>query len=92
MRTTLTLDDQLVRQLKEIARLRDESFKTVVNAVIRRGLRQADKPSQRPPPFEVRPKSCGFRTGIDLRKLNQLVDALEIEDFQRALTTESDGR
>lgn len=92
MRTTLTLDDHLARQLKEIARLRDESFKTVVNAVIRRGLRQADKPSRRPAPFEVRPKSCGFRIGIDPHKLNQLVDTLEIEDFQRALTTESDGR
>ncbi len=92
MRTTLTLDDQLARQLKEIARLRNESFKSVVNAVIRRGLRQADKPARRPPPFEVRPKSCGFRTGIDPGKLNQLVDVLEIENFQRALTTESDGR
>jgi hypothetical protein len=34
---------------------------------------------QHPRPFRVRPKACGFRAGIDLTKLNQLADDLEIE-------------
>jgi hypothetical protein len=85
MRTTLTLDDELARQLKETSRRTDESFKVVVNDAIRRGLRLADQPEPRLPPFVVEPKACGFRPGIDPRRLNRLADELEMEDFQRTL-------
>ncbi len=85
MRTTLTLDPDLARQLKEISRRMDQSFKEVVNEAIRRGLRDQEKPQKSLPRFVVKAKACGFRAGIDLSKLNQLVDELEIEDFQREL-------
>jgi hypothetical protein len=85
VRTTLTLDDDLAREIKEIARRSGESFKAVVNAAVRRGLRSGAKPAPSMPKFVLRAKACGFRTGIDPRKLNQLVDELEIEGFQRKL-------
>jgi len=37
------------------------------------------------PRFKVHPKACGFRSGVDLLRLNQLSDELETEDFQRKL-------
>lgn len=86
MRTTLTVDDDLAFQLKTDARRRGESFKAIVNDALRRGLLQAGKPQSPLPRFAVQPKACGFRSGIDLRKLNQLVDGLEAEDFQRKLS------
>lgn len=92
MRTTLTLDDDLARRLKEIARRSGDSFKAVVNAAVRRGLEQAAKPQARPSRFVVKPRACGFRAGIDPRKLNQLADELENEDFQRDLVREAAGR
>lgn len=92
MRTTLTLDDDLARQLKEIARRRGESFKAVVNAAVRRGLEQGAKPPSRLPPFVVEPKACGFRVGVDPRKLNRLLDELEIEDLQRELVRDAASR
>ncbi len=86
MRTTLTLDDDVAVQMRNMARRSGESFKDVVNSVLRRGLRQGEKPVPRLPRFEVEPKACGFRAGVDPRKLHQLLDDLEMEDFNRELT------
>jgi hypothetical protein len=79
MRTTLTLDDDLVQRLKEIARDSGRSFKDVTNEIVRRGLSTGEGPGESPEPFRVEPKSCGFKPGIDPLKLNQLYDDLEIE-------------
>ena len=32
-------------------------------------------------PFKVRAKRCGFLPGVDVEKLNQLVDEMDVEDF-----------
>jgi hypothetical protein len=84
MRTTLTLDEDVARQLKERARRSGESFKEVVNTTLRRGLAQGVRGSklQR---FKVTPKACGFRSGVDVLRLNRLSDDLEMEDLQRRL-------
>jgi plasmid stability protein len=88
MRTTLTLDEDLAKELKERARRRGESFKDVVNATLRKGLQSGEKAASRLPRFEVMPKACGFRRGVDVLHLNQLNDELEMEDFQRKRSAE----
>jgi antitoxin PrlF len=45
--------------------------------------RARSKPPPRLPRFEVKPKACGFRSGVDALRLNQLYDELEMEEFQR---------
>lgn len=87
MRTTLTLDEDVAGQLRELSRHSGESFKEVVNATLRRGLR-GEKTAHRLPRFKVEPKACGFRPGVDVLRLNRLNDELELEDFQRKLTQE----
>jgi hypothetical protein len=79
MRTTLTLDDDLANELREEARRSRQPFKTVVNETLRRGLAAGQKPGRSAGRFRVRAKACGFRPGIDLMRLNQLVDELEID-------------
>jgi hypothetical protein len=79
MRTTLTLDDDVAKELREEARRSGRQFKDVVNEALRRGLSTGSKPAGRSGRFRVRPKACGFRPGIDLTKLNQLVDEMEAE-------------
>jgi hypothetical protein len=91
MRTTLTLDDDLARQLHEISRRKGESFKEVVNSTLRRGLHDGKKAVARLPRFKVIPKACGFREGVDVLHLNQLNDELEMEDFQRKLAGAARG-
>jgi hypothetical protein len=83
MRTTLTLEDDLASKLKQLARSTGKSFKEVVNLAIRKGLSLGDGPLGEQKPFRVVPKACGFRTGVDPTKLNQLYDDLEIEDLRQ---------
>ena len=82
MRTTLTLDDDLAAELNRTARLSGQSFKEVVNAVIRQGLSAGAQPSgAEDHPFVVQPQACGLLPGIDPLRLNQLLDQLEVEQF-----------
>jgi hypothetical protein len=86
MRTTLTLDDDLMKSLQEKARRTGETWKDVVNSTLRIGLRTGEKPAPALPRFEVKAKGGSFRAGVDLLRLNQLNDELEIEEFQRRLS------
>ena len=89
MRTTLTLEDELAEQLRRLAQTSGQSFKQVVNSATRRGLSVGEDPALHPDPFKVRPRACGFRSGIDPTKLNQLYDDLEAEDLRREADDEN---
>ena len=80
MRTTLTLDDDVVDFLKEECRLHNKPFKQVVNEVLRRGMTPASE-GAKAPEFRVVPNHSGLVPGIDPQKLNQLYDQLEAEAF-----------
>ena len=82
MRTTLTIEDDLARTLRERARLLNLPFKQVVNDALRRGISPAV--SHEPEPrFKVNPIHSGFVPGVDPLKLNQLNEQLETEAFAR---------
>lgn len=83
MRTTLTLDDDLAKQLQERARRSGESFKAVVNETLRQGLHRGEKPSPPRPRFVIESKARGFCPGVDLLHLNRFYDELEVEEFLR---------
>lgn len=78
MRTTLTLDDDLAGILEQRAREAGVSFKEVVNRTIRAGLGESARRRRGPAP-RVIPHSFGFKPGVDLDKLNQLADELEVD-------------
>ena len=81
MRTTLTIDDDLLAALKKLAHDSGKPFKSVVNATLRDGLTTGAKPLRERPRFRVASASRGFMPGLDPLKLNQLVDELETETF-----------
>jgi hypothetical protein len=80
MRTTVTLEPDLAKKVRQLAHQRGVSFKQALNEVIRRGLAPTARQDARKR-FTVRPHDSEFRAGIDPGKLNQLVDQLEVEDF-----------
>jgi len=82
MRTTVTLDPDVAERLKELAHQRRASFKETINDVIRRGL-GAQAVDDDLPPFVVEPHQAAFRPGIDVGKLNQLADEVDVQDFAR---------
>jgi hypothetical protein len=86
MRTTLTLDRDVAKRLEmELART-GEGMKAVVNRALRVGLGMTDKPVK-PAPFSVESHDFGFKPGMDLDRLNQLVDELEAEEVARKTST-----
>ena len=84
MRTTLTLDRDVADALAKEMRRTRQGLKAVVNDALRRVLRLGGK-APRPPRFAVRPHPFGVRPGIDLDRMNQLVDELDVEEAARRL-------
>jgi hypothetical protein len=83
MRTTLTLEPDVAQLLKLRTQREKVSFKRAVNDALRAGLSKASsKPRVK---FKVEPYPCKFKPGIDLNKLNQLVDELEVEELRKSL-------
>lgn len=84
MRTTLTLDADVVRLLKQTMHGEKQGLKATLNAALRRGLAH-QVPSVPAKPFVVEAKSMGLRVGLDPARLHDLADELELEAF--AVTT-----
>jgi len=81
MRTTVTLDPDVERLLREKARKSRQSFKQVLNNAIRQGLRDEAAPTDRA--FRVKARPMRLRTGIDPARLSEFGDDLELEAFLR---------
>jgi len=79
MRTTLTIEDQLVRKLKQRALETNRSFKDVVNEALRSGLEQNGAgPASRP--YQYNPIAMGqANSDLDLNKALRLAGVLEDE-------------
>lgn len=82
MRTTVTLDPDVVAKLKALARQRGLSFKQALNQAVREGLRSRRKS---PPSLPRYAQPMGLRPGINLDKALQLASALEDEETVRKL-------
>jgi hypothetical protein len=73
MRTTLTLDPDVVRLIDEAVHRERRPMKQVVNEA----LRQALAPPSRREHVRLVAHRSAVRPGIDLARLNQLADELE---------------
>lgn len=83
MRTTLTLDDDLLQRVREEAARTRRPVRDVLNERLRLGFAVSARP-RRAARFVAEPfAAAGFAPGIDELKLNQLADALEAEDTSR---------
>ena len=85
MRTTLNIDDDLMRKLREKAHKSGASFKEVVNKAIRAGLEHVEKPKQEKP-YKLKAYSLGYPPGADLDHALNLADRLESEEIARKLS------
>ena len=81
MRTTLTLEDDLMELVEAERRRRGETLKEAINTLIRDGLRFR-KQAPRAKRFKTSAVRMGLRPGIDPDKLNQFVDELDADEHQ----------
>ncbi|MCE0499535.1 MAG: hypothetical protein LV481_16475 [Methylacidiphilales bacterium] len=81
MRTTVTLDPDVERLLKNEAHRRGESFKIALNEAVRQAFRTKQTASQKRKPFVVKARPMGLSPGIDPARLGELADEMETEAF-----------
>jgi hypothetical protein len=82
MRTTVTLDEDVAAQLRQVSRERGVSFKVALNGAIRLGL-SASAPSSRS--FSVHVRPLGIRPEVDIDKALNLASEIEDSEILRKL-------
>ena len=80
MRTTVTLDEDVARLLRDTMHRSRTSFKEALNAAIRAGLSRGRTPIKKVP-FVIEARRLGLRPGLDPAGLNKLADDLEVDEF-----------
>lgn len=85
MRTTLTIDDNLLRELRKKAKDDDSSLKEVVNKALSTGLREMDRPKPSKP-YKCKTFSLGYPPHADLDRALDLAEHLESEEIARKLS------
>lgn len=81
MRTTVTLDDDLVAALREQAGRTGTSFKDAVNAAVRRGLRQREPD----PNYRLPSRPMGLHAEVHLDRALRLAAADQDDETLRKL-------
>ena len=80
MRTTVTLDPETERLLREAMRQRGQSFKEVLNRAVVQGLADLQHEAG-DPPFVPQTFPMGLRAGNGPAHLGDLGDDLEVDAF-----------
>jgi hypothetical protein len=80
MRTTVTLEKDVERMLRDAMHRSRKSFKQTLNAALRTGL-LGNAVQAKAKRFVVKARPMGLRAGIDPAGLNKLTDDLEVEAF-----------
>ncbi|MFN0170748.1 MAG: antitoxin [Bryobacteraceae bacterium] len=81
MRTTLTLEPDVAIKIRQTMAEKKTTLKEVINQTLRAGFKQPAPKKKYT--FRVEPHDFGFKPGIDLDKMNQLLDELEVEEFAK---------
>jgi hypothetical protein len=82
MRTTVTLDPDVVEQVKTLARQRNLTFKSALNDAIRAGLASERGGGH---PYRLPSRPMGLRPGVDLSHALRMADSIEDDETVRKL-------
>lgn len=79
MRTTIRIDDELLRQVKQLAARRGKSLNTVIEDALREVLACQQKSGKREPVRLLTFSGNGLLPGVDLDDTAALLDLMESE-------------
>jgi len=77
LRTTLTLEEDVMDRLRGEAQRTGRPFKAVVNEAIRAGLERRALRASRGASFTIKPFDMGLKAGLELDDIEGLLDRLE---------------
>ena len=81
IRTTVTLDDDVLERVKQESRSRGASFRDTINELLRIALLQTQAQPQRRE-FKVRPMHMGAIPGLNYDDIEGLISYAEGEDHR----------
>ena len=82
MRTTLAIDDDVAALLERISSSRKQSFKSLVNAALRHGLKEMATPPKPGKPCKTRAVPLGRCLVGSLDDISEALAVAEGEDFR----------
>jgi len=81
MRTTLTIEDDVLDKARSLAAKMHSPFRRVVNEALRAGLQAVEKPSLARP-YHTQPRKLGLKTGRSLDNIQELIAQIEGEAYR----------
>jgi hypothetical protein len=79
MRTTLSLDDDVIEKARAIAAKLGMPLRTIVNEALRTGLDQVEQPAKQRL-YETQPHAMGLRSDRNIDNIQELLAQIEGED------------
>ena len=79
MRTTLSIDDDVIERARAVSAKLNTPFKTIVNEALRVGLDQVEQPAKQRQ-YKTKPHKMGLRQGRNLDNIQELLAQIEGED------------
>jgi hypothetical protein len=81
MRTTLTIEDDVLDKAKEVAKKLHQPFRRVINEALRSGLEKIEEPLKSRP-YRTQPHKMGLMPGRNLDNIQELISQIEGEDHR----------
>jgi hypothetical protein len=78
MRTTLSIDDDVLDEARALAERTNKPFRAIVNEALRQGLRVLEVPARRRP-YVTRPRPLTLRPGMQIDNIQELLSLLDGE-------------
>ena len=78
MRTTISIDDDVLDKARSVAARLHTPFRRVVNEALRSGLKAVEEPAKSRP-YQTRPRKMGLRPGRNLDNIQELLAQVEGE-------------
>ena len=79
MRTTLSIDDDVLERARAVSAKLSTPFKTIVNEALRAGLDQVERPA-RHRRYKTKPHKMGLKHGRNIDNIQELLAQIEGED------------
>lgn len=79
MRTTITIDNDVLERARAISAKLRTPFKSVINEALRAGLDQVELPAKRRQ-YKTHPHAMGLKAGRNIDNIQELLAQIEGED------------
>ncbi|MEW6533613.1 MAG: type II toxin-antitoxin system VapB family antitoxin [Thermodesulfobacteriota bacterium] len=81
MRTTLSIDDDVLEKARAIAAKSRKPFRTIVNEALRAGLDEVDRDAKQRK-YRTEPHAMGLRVGSNIDNIQETLAQVEGEDYR----------